>query len=66
MALATLCQRLQTQKPNQYYFEAFVVDHRARSNSTAEAKQVAAYLENLGQFIHIGIRQKLIFEFIQV
>ena len=45
MALAVLCKEIQDQ---QLQFKAFVVDHKARPQSTVEAEAVADRLEKLG------------------
>lgn len=49
MALAVLCGSLQFRRPDEYCFQAIIVDHQARSNSREEAVEVVGLLEDLGK-----------------
>jgi hypothetical protein len=44
MALARLCDTFAAQNPKRISFHAFVVDHKARPDSTAEAEEVVKSL----------------------
>lgn len=49
MALAHLCRRLELlSNPGVISITAFVVDHRARQESSREAKKVARWLSDMG------------------
>lgn len=48
MALAYLCKQIQEQDENRPCFTAFVVDHRARPESTAESLKVVEMIGRLG------------------
>lgn len=48
MALALLCRRLQEEQRGTLCFRALIVDHKARQDSTEEAKAVALSLRKLG------------------
>lgn len=50
MALALLCRRLQEEYSAGLSFRAFIVDHRARQNSSKEAEAVALNLRKLGLY----------------
>lgn len=51
MALAHLCKQLeQMSDPGVVSFTAFVVDHRARPESSQEANTVAGWLRDMGRF----------------
>lgn len=51
MALAVLCARMQQRRQGicRPSFHAFIVDHKARANSTEEAQTVALRLNKLGK-----------------
>ncbi|QKX58532.1 uncharacterized protein TRUGW13939_05656 [Talaromyces rugulosus] len=49
MILAGLCRQLQLAKPElELFFKAFIVDHKARKESSEEALKVFGWLKNLG------------------
>lgn len=48
MALAILSKLLHNENPQAFNFKCFVVDHKARSNSSIEAEQVEKNLRRLG------------------
>lgn len=56
MALAYLCKQLERSSDvaGAISVTAFVVDHRARPESTAEAQKVASWLRDMGMF-QVGI-----------
>lgn len=56
MALAYLCKQLERSADvaGAISVTAFVVDHRARPESTAEAQKVASWLRDMGMF-QVGI-----------
>ena len=68
MALASLCAQLSKEEPGttsqtlhhqgvrKLCFQAFVADHKARPESTAEANQVCKYLDKTGVLLAQGIR----------
>ena len=51
MVLAKLCVDLSPlhKKPSDFDFHAFIVDHKARVESSIEARTVASRLEELGK-----------------
>jgi tRNA(Ile)-lysidine synthase len=50
MALAFLCKQLQEQNlVDQLAITAFVVDHKAREESSREARTVASWLSDIGK-----------------
>lgn len=52
MVLAGLCRKLQLVKPElELFFKAFIVDHKARKESSEEALKVAEWLKDLGKII---------------
>jgi tRNA(Ile)-lysidine synthase len=52
MALAHLCKQLETSKLiDGLSVKGFIVDHKAREESSREAKTVASWLADLGQFV---------------
>lgn len=52
MILAGLCRQLQLAKPElELFFKAFIVDHKARKESSEEALKVAEWLKALGNFL---------------
>ncbi|KAH8705107.1 hypothetical protein BGW36DRAFT_456623 [Talaromyces proteolyticus] len=49
MALAGLCRQLQLDQPELFlYLKAFIIDHKARKESSEEAQTVAEWLSKLG------------------
>lgn len=49
MALAYLCRQMElSAKPGVIAFTAFVVDHRARKESSQEARKVAGWVSKMG------------------
>lgn len=56
MALAYLCKQLErsSDAAGAISVTAFVVDHRARPESTVEAQKVAGWLRDMGMF-QVGI-----------
>lgn len=61
MALAYLCKQLELRKlvdddaggGDGFTVRAFVVDHKAREESTREARAVAGWLAELGKGMHL-------------
>jgi len=52
MALAYLCRQMeQMSDPGVVSFTAFVVDHKARPESSQEAIKVASWLRDMGMFL---------------
>lgn len=64
MALAYLCKQLELRKlvdddaggGDGFTVRAFVVDHKAREESTREARAVAGWLAELGKGMHLFFR----------
>lgn len=55
MALAYLCRQLELSSEHSagsFSVTGFVVDHRAREESSREASTVAGWLKDLGMFCH--------------
>lgn len=49
MALTVLCKQLERSKLlHDMYIKGFIVDHKAREESTREAEKVAGWLRQLG------------------
>lgn len=50
MALAYLCRQLQVTTPElDLVVKAFIIDHKAREESSEEASKVSKWLSNLGE-----------------
>ena len=55
MALAYLCRQLeQNRLVDELNITAFIVDHKAREESSREAKTVSSWLENLGMCLSVS------------
>lgn len=60
MALTFLCKQLEKSKlVERLVVKAFVVDHKAREESTREAQTVARWLEEMGElFFSFPLKRK--------
>lgn len=56
MALAYLCKQLASQRlVPELDARPFIIDHKAREESTKEAHRVAGWMKDLGIFFVIGL-----------